>query len=139
MKRVACAALILLAMAGRTAGQSSRPVTDGELLRLWNGAAPAALGDSDADIPALTVYLPRATAAAVEVPAIVVCPGGGYRNLATNHEGRQVANYLNSLGIAAFVLRYRLGPQYHHPVELGDVQRAIRIVRFRKLHHRQGS
>jgi len=129
MRRVACAALIILAMNRSTSGQTQRPVADGEVLRLWSGAAPGALGESDADIPALTVYLPRATAAAVDVPAIVVCPGGGYRNLATNHEGRQVANYLNSLGMAAFVLRYRLGPQYHHPVELGDVQRAIRTLR----------
>jgi hypothetical protein len=57
---------------------------------------------------------------------MIVCPGGGYRNLASNHEGRQVAGYLNSLVIAAFVLRYRLGPRYHHPIELGDAQRAIR-------------
>jgi acetyl esterase/lipase len=49
--------------------------------------------------------------------------------LADNHEGRQVANWLNSLGIAAFVLKYRLGPRYHHPIELGDAQRAIRMVR----------
>src|SRR3954471_7071826 len=129
MMRVGYAALIILGMARSTSGQPPRPVTDGEVLRLWSGPAPGAVGESDADVPALTVYLPRATAAAVDAPAIVVCPGGGYRNLATNHEGRQAANYLNSLGIAAFVLRYRLGPQYHHPVELGDVQRAIRTVR----------
>jgi acetyl esterase/lipase len=61
--------------------------------------------------------------------AVIVMPGGGYRNLAMNHEGRQVANYLNSVGIAAFVLEYRLGPRYHHPIELGDAQRAIRLVR----------
>jgi len=60
---------------------------------------------------------------------MIVCPGGGYGSLAANHEGRQVANFLNSLGMAAFVLRYRLGPKYHHPVELGDAQRAIRTVR----------
>jgi acetyl esterase/lipase len=48
-----------------------------------------------------------------------------------NLEGRAPANYLNTLGIAAFVLRYRLGPAYHHPIELGDVQRAIRTVRSR--------
>jgi len=41
------------------------------------------------------------------------------------------ANYLNSLGVAAFLLKYRLGPKYHHPVELGDIQRAIRTVRAR--------
>jgi acetyl esterase/lipase len=46
-----------------------------------------------------------------------------------NHEGRQVANWLNALGVTAFVLKYRLGPKYHHPIELGDAQRAIRLVR----------
>src|ERR1700681_1712095 len=50
--------------------------------------------------------------------------------LADNHEGRQVANWLNSLGVTAFVLKYRLGPKYHHPIELGDAQRAVRLVRF---------
>jgi acetyl esterase/lipase len=48
-----------------------------------------------------------------------------------NHEGRQVANWLNAVGITAFVLKYRLGPRYHHPIELGDAQRAIRLVRNR--------
>src|SRR4029453_16201965 len=55
--------------------------------------------------------------------------GGSYTALASNHEGRQVASYLNSLGIAAFVLRYRLGPRYHHPIEIGDASRAVRYVR----------
>src|SRR5207344_768761 len=62
-------------------------------------------------------------------PAVVICPGGSYARLASNHEGRQVASFLNSMGIAAFVLRYRLGPRYHHPIELGDAQRAIRTLR----------
>jgi acetyl esterase/lipase len=62
-------------------------------------------------------------------PAVVICPGGAYARLASNHEGRQVASFLNSMGIAAFVLRYRLGPKYHHPIELGDAQRAIRLLR----------
>ena len=51
--------------------------------------------------------------------------------IAMNHEGRQVANWLNSLGVSALVLKYRLGPRYRHPVELGDAQRAIRLVRAR--------
>ena len=103
------------------------PIQDGQLIPLWSGAAPAAQGTADADIPAITVYLPRTMAAGT--PAMIVCPGGGYGALAANHEGRQVANYLNSLGMAAFVLRYRLGPKYHHPVQLGDAQRALRMVR----------
>ena len=111
------------------AAQSPAGLQDGQTIPLWTGPAPGALGATDADIPALTVYLPRALTAST--PAIIVCPGGGYQNLAANHEGRQVANYLNSLGIAAFVLRYRLGPRYHHPIELGDAQRAIRTLRAR--------
>ena len=76
-----------------------------------------------------TVFLPRTVAP--DTPAVIVCPGGGYVRLASNHEGRQVASFLNSLGVAAFVLTSRLGPKYHHPVERGDVQRAIRLVRGR--------
>ena len=61
---------------------------------------------------------------------MVVCPGGGYGALAMDHEGYQIAGFLNSLGIAAFVLKYRLGPRYHHPAPLNDAQRAIRMVRL---------
>ncbi|HUB77200.1 MAG TPA: alpha/beta hydrolase, partial [Bryobacteraceae bacterium] len=61
--------------------------------------------------------------------AVVVCPGGGYVNLAMDHEGDQIARWLNSIGVTAFVLKYRLGPRYRHPIELGDAQRAIRTVR----------
>jgi acetyl esterase/lipase len=103
------------------------PIQDGQLIPLWSGAAPGAQGTGDADVPAITVFLPRTMAPGT--PAVIVCPGGSYTALASNHEGRQVANYLNSLGLAAFVLRYRLGPKYHHPVQIGDAQRAIRMVR----------
>jgi acetyl esterase/lipase len=114
----------------RLAAQTSPPaIQDGRLVPLWAGAAPGALGTGEEDVPALTVFLPRAMTA--PTPAIVVCPGGSYARLASNHEGRQVANYLNSLGLAAFVLRYRLGPRYRHPIELGDAQRAIRLLRAR--------
>jgi acetyl esterase/lipase len=47
-----------------------------------------------------------------------------------DHEGRQIAEWLNSLGVAAFVLKYRLGPRYHHPAPLQDAQRALRYVRL---------
>jgi acetyl esterase/lipase len=94
---------------------------------LWPNGAPGALGSDDTDQPTLTIFLPEEKP--VGRTGVVVCPGGGYGMLASNHEGRQVANWLNSLGIAAFVLKYRLGPRYHHPVELGDAQRAIRMVR----------
>lgn len=49
--------------------------------------------------------------------------------LAMDHEGRQVAEWLNSLGVAAFILKYRLAPRYHHPAMMEDAQRALRYVR----------
>ena len=68
--------------------------------------------------------------------AVIICPGGGYTGLATDKEGDQFARWMNSLGVTAFVLKYRLGPKYHHPVELGDAQRAIRTVRARAADYR---
>jgi acetyl esterase/lipase len=61
----------------------------------------------------------------------VICPGGGYGGLADQHEGVDCAAFLNDLGIAAFVLRYRIAPRYHHPSPLLDAQRALRLVRHR--------
>jgi len=128
MRKCTFAAIVLvLVVAGASAQQQPLPIQDGQVIPLWSGTAPGALGTEDRDIPAITVFLPRTLAP--NTPAVIVCPGGGYTNLASNHEGRQVANYFNSLGVAAFVLRYRLGPRYHHPVELGDAQRAIRTLR----------
>jgi acetyl esterase/lipase len=98
-----------------------------ETILLWPNGAPGALGSDDADRPTITVYRARQANAT----GIVVAPGGGYTNLAMNHEGRQVANLLNAMGVTAFVLKYRLGPRYRHPIELGDAQRAIRLVRAR--------
>ena len=92
---------------------------------LWENGAPGALGHDDSDIPMLTYY-PAAHGAPT---AVIIAPGGGYRGLEMNYEGRQVANWLNAVGISAFILKYRLGPRYHHPIELGDAQRAIRLVR----------
>jgi acetyl esterase/lipase len=94
---------------------------------LWPNGAPGALGNEDADKPSIALYLPAPEKA--NGAAVVVCPGGGYGALAMDHEGRQIAGWLNERGVAAFVLKYRLGPKYHHPVEMEDVQRAIRVVR----------
>jgi len=95
---------------------------------LWPNGAPGALGNDESDRPNLTVYVPQVNGVQ---SGVVVCPGGGYGMLAVDHEGKQIAEWLNARGIAAFVLRYRLGPRYHHPVELGDAQRAMRLVRYR--------
>jgi len=83
--------------------------------------------------PSITVYLPpkeKATGAAV-----VICPGGGHRLLVYNAEGRDAALYLNSLGVAAFVLKYRLFRQdsaytLEKDVKM-DAYRAMRLVRSR--------
>ena len=100
-----------------------------ERIRLWTSDAPGAMGQQDEDIPTLDLYVvPPERAVGT---AVVVCPGGGYRALAMDHEGEQIARWWNSLGVSAFVLKYRLGPKYHHPVELGDAQRALRWVRSR--------
>ena len=96
-------------------------------MQLWDGKAPGALGDSDSDRPTITFYPPSSEHA--PIAAVIIFPGGSYQYLATNHEGRQPANFFNSMGLVAFVVKYRLGPRYHHPVELGDAQRAIRFVR----------
>jgi acetyl esterase/lipase len=92
---------------------------------LWPNGAPGALGTADEDKPSLTPYLAKSP----NGTAVIVCPGGGYQHLAMDHEGVQIAKWLNSLGISAFVLQYRLGPKYRHPAMIHDAQRAIRTVR----------
>jgi acetyl esterase/lipase len=95
---------------------------------LWPQGAPGAAGKEAADVPTLTPYLaPKETATGA---AVVVCPGGGYGHLA-EHEGRPVAEWLNTVGVTAFVLKYRLGPRYKHPAMLQDAARAVRTVRAR--------
>ena len=93
---------------------------------LWPSGAPGAQGTAPTDKPTLTVYLPAQNPTHT---GIVICPGGGYQMLAIDKEGTKIAQWLNARGVAAFVLTYRLGPRYHHPVELMDAQRAIRYVR----------
>src|SRR5579859_6422368 len=101
---------------------------------LWPDGAPGALGTQDEDRPTLAPYLvPQGRGSGA---AVIVCPGGGYQGLSMDKEGDQIARWLNSIGVAAFVLKYRLGPKYHHPVELGDAQRAIRTVRTRAAEYR---
>jgi acetyl esterase/lipase len=96
---------------------------------LWPDGAPGALDKQDKDIPTLTPFLPSAESASGA--AVVVCPGGGYGGLA-GHEGADYALYLNQHGIAAFVLKYRLGSHgYRHPIMLQDAARAVRLVRAR--------
>lgn len=97
---------------------------------LWEaGKVPLVVGTAEKNSPSVTLFAaPKPNGAAV-----VVCPGGGYGFLADDHEGKQVAEFLNTLGVHAFVLKYRIvskerpGPLLEAP--LLDVQRAIRYVR----------
>jgi acetyl esterase/lipase len=94
-------------------------------LPLWPDGAPGARGTADSDIPKITVYLPGGRNTGT---GVLIFPGGSYAFLAMDHEGRQIADLLNNLGVAAFVVQYRVTP-YHHPIELNDATRAIRYVR----------
>jgi len=97
---------------------------------LWPDGAPDAKGSADGDKPTLTIHLPPKDQATGT--AVIICPGGGYGHLAIDYEGHEVAQWLNSLGIAGFVLKYRhRGTGYGHPAPLQDAQRAIRTIRSR--------
>ncbi|CAN5198779.1 alpha/beta hydrolase [soil metagenome] len=98
-------------------------------LLLWSGPTPHAVGTSEIDKPKVHVY----QAAKPTGGGVVICPGGGYGHLAMDHEGKQVAEFFNKLGITAFVLQYRIAtkerPGPLHPAPLLDAQRAIRLMR----------
>jgi acetyl esterase/lipase len=135
----------LLLMCSLAAGSAF--AADNLVIPLWPEGVPAAvrpdapaargpIGDEKVDdgrianisVPTLTVYPP-----AVDRPngtAVIVCPGGGYARLSTEREGVQYARWLNTLGVTAFVLKYRQ-QEYGHPAPLQDVLRAVRIVRSR--------
>ena len=98
---------------------------------LWPLGAPEAKGDDpERDMPSITIYSPSRNSA--NGTAVVICPGGGYGFLAVESEGRDIAKWLNSLGITGVVLEYRMqAGGYSHPIPLQDAQRAIRTVRSR--------
>jgi acetyl esterase/lipase len=115
--------LMFFALMAQTNAQTTAPIV------LWENGAPNAIGKEPVDIPTITPFLaPKETATGA---AVVVCPGGGYRNLSDVKEGSDVAKWLNSLGISAFVLKYRLGMRYQQPNQLLDAARALRTVRAR--------
>jgi acetyl esterase/lipase len=91
---------------------------------LWSTAEMIDMEGANQGCPSLTVYKAAGKSPA---PVVIVCPGGGYGGRAS-HEGAPVAEWLNTLGITAVVLHYRVAP-YKHPIPLHDAQRAIRTVR----------
>jgi acetyl esterase/lipase len=134
--------------------EGTTTISLGSELPLWPAGAPGSEGTADrgpeivaplsmdqrviavSNIhnPSILVYLvPRDSATGA---AMIVAPGGGHRFLSINTEGTNVAEYLNSIGVSAFVLKYRLGREPGSPYQaevhaLQDVQRAIRLVRSR--------
>src|ERR1019366_3880655 len=126
MRLFAIASMLAMAAGLGLAQPPAAAFTEGQILPLWEKGAPGALGKDDTDIPTIAVY--RA-AQRPDGTAVIIAPGGGYSGLSMSYEGRQEANWFNAMGVSAFVLKYRLGPRYHHPIELGDAQRAIRTVR----------
>ena len=135
--RVAFLLLCITVMAGSGAlleGQGGPQAA----IPLWPEGVPGAISGAGPEVvesggrisnvhePSLTPYL--APAGSGPATAVIVCPGGGYNRLAADHEGRAVAEWLNSIGVSAFVLKYRLR-EYGHPAPLRDVLRAVRLLR----------
>jgi acetyl esterase/lipase len=143
---------LALGLGALAAGRAAvEPPSAGSILELWQGKPPGETGTvgpetaktakdgktvtslTNVSKPTLSVYpAPRDKNTRV---AVVVCPGGGYNNLAWDHEGEQVARWLNSIGVTAAVLKYRVPrregtPKGQPPVQaLMDAQRALSLVR----------
>lgn len=130
MKNRSLAAIATTLFLFVTAAVAQTPATPAPL-PLWPQGAPGALeNDSPQDQPRITAFsAPKIPGRAATHTAVLVLPGGSYSHLATDHEGAQVAKWLNNLGVSAFMLEYRLGPKYHHPVEMNDAKRGLRWVR----------
>jgi acetyl esterase/lipase len=138
MRRIFLAMILCGVFGGAADAQKAPCATAGEnnwylgiqTIRLWAGDAPQAKGNSCEDIPALTILEPQQ--GHDNGSAVVIFPGGSYKELAANLEGRQVADWFTSRGFRAFILSYRLTSHgYVLPVPLLDARRAIQIVRSR--------
>ncbi len=114
-------------------GQQQQVQTDREALKLetaylWNGPAPNAKGEGPEDRPRM--YAIRPAARAANGAAVIVCPGGGYGIRGMDSEGVQVARWLNSNGVTAFILAYRVkGAGYNPDDSFTDASRAVRYLR----------
>ncbi|MGA1984225.1 MAG: alpha/beta hydrolase [Acidobacteriaceae bacterium] len=129
-------AVLSLALAAGNAQtpSSTRPSNAGDppptgfakILTLWPNGAPLAKGSTSADVPKL-YYYPAAGAGVRS--AVIVLPGGGYTHVVMDKEGAVEARWLAARGVAAFVLQYRLSPEYRYPAPMLDGARAVRYVR----------
>ena len=121
-------ALLLTASLSSLAATAAEPAE----LPLWPSPAPTAAGiagDAAEDRPRLILHRAESTQ---PTAAVVVLPGGGYGSLAAGHEGTEIAQWLNSMGVTAAICMYRhrnTGAGYGYPYPLRDAQRAIALVR----------
>ena len=119
---------------------------EGERIPLWPEGVPGLRADAAPEVetadhvsavhhPSLAPF--PAPGGGPAGAAVIVCPGGGYLRLSWTKEGTEIARWLNSLGVSAYVLRYR-AVEYGHPAPLRDVTRAVRLLRSRagELGHR---
>jgi acetyl esterase/lipase len=149
-RMVICAALQVVAIVAPAI--AAEPVPQSEVIRIWPGAPPGTedwTGPetdtplklpgapplhliSNVTTPTLTVVAPAAGTA--NGTAIIVCPGGGFQNLAITHEGEMVARWLADRGITAFILKYRVRPSSsfripvdvrHHPERFEEFAKAL--------------
>src|SRR5206468_2699704 len=102
------------------------------VLILWSAMIPGPASKDPDNVPMLTISLPAKEK--LNGTAVVVIPGGGYSGRATGHEGKDIADWLNQRGVAAFILKYRTVNESKIPAPLEpgpmlDAQRAIRSVR----------
>lgn len=94
------------------------------MIEIWGKEIPGFLPELGQNVPVLDPYLVDSDS---PTAAVVVCPGGAYMGKAP-HEGKDIAKWLNTIGISAFVLDYRVRP-YRHPVPISDARRAVQFVR----------
>lgn len=99
---------------------------------LWPDGAPGALGKDAADIPLIICYPAKNNPTHA---AVLVCPGGGYATLAMDHEGVQIAEWYNSIGVSAYILKYRVNTwdhkKYGYPWAFRDASRAMRYIKYK--------
>ncbi len=128
--RTGLSVLLLMGLVGALGCRAEEKTDVARVEMLWPKRIPGQKDVFEGDTPTLTYYLPAGQKN--PTAAVIICPGGGYQNLAIYHEGHQVAQWLDSIGVAGFILRYRHhGDGYTYPTPLRDAQRAIRTVRAR--------
>ncbi|MVN75540.1 prolyl oligopeptidase family serine peptidase [Hymenobacter sp. HMF4947] len=151
MKKMALLLALGLGASGSLLAQTTAPAaatdaTPRPVLPLYSGSIPdskpsrvqetsvtegAGVRISNVIQPTLTVFMPSKEKA--NGTSVIICPGGGYARLAIDHEGYDVARRLNEMGVAAFVLKYRLPNDQSQPdksiAPLLDAQQALRLVR----------